>query len=508
MLKAISTGIGVGVALNNVQGTMASTLGGYDRRRDDWKFQADSAKAELAQIDRQIASGELRVAIAEHELANQKRQIDNARQLHEFITSKFTNRDLYDWMIGQIATVYFQAYQLAYDLAKKAERCYRHELGIPVTSFVQFGYWDSLRKGLMAGEKLQYDLRRMDASYQEQNRRELELTKHVSLAMLDPKKILDLRRNGSCTVSLPEELFDLDYQGHYFRRIRSVGLSLPCVAGPYTTVSCSLRLLANRYRVNTVSGSLPNDPYGWEGPNDSRFRSESAPQTSMATSSGQNDSGMFELNFRDERYLPFEGSGAISTWQIDLTDDPKLRQFDYETITDLILHVRYTAREDAGPFRAGAQAHLKKVIDGGVQNSQMPLSRFFSARHEFPSEWYRFFHPAAGGDQVLSMQWAADRFPFFAQSRTLVVDNIQIFARLTAANDYTAVLTDRNALAVNFSMNAGNSYFAAPDPNNPVNAFALGDVALKMRKAAAQDYKSLLEADVEDLIVLVHYHLK
>jgi hypothetical protein len=28
---------------------------------------------------------------------------------------------------------------------------------------------------------------------------------------------------------------------------------------------------------------------------------------------------MFELNFRDERYLPFEGAGAISTWQLELT---------------------------------------------------------------------------------------------------------------------------------------------------------------------------------------------
>jgi hypothetical protein len=31
------------------------------------------------------------------------------------------------------------------------------------------------------------------------------------------------------------------------------------------------------------------------------------------------DSGVFELNFRDERYLPFEGAGAInSTWTLDL----------------------------------------------------------------------------------------------------------------------------------------------------------------------------------------------
>jgi hypothetical protein len=40
---------------------------------------------------------------------------------------------------------------------------------------------------------------------------------------------------------------------------------------------------------------------------------------SIATSSGQADSGLFELNFRDERYLPFEGAGAISRWRLELS---------------------------------------------------------------------------------------------------------------------------------------------------------------------------------------------
>jgi hypothetical protein len=39
---------------------------------------------------------------------------------------------------------------------------------------------------------------------------------------------------------------------------------------------------------------------------------------SVATSNAQNDSGLFELNFRDERYLPFEGTGAISSWRLEL----------------------------------------------------------------------------------------------------------------------------------------------------------------------------------------------
>ena len=36
-----------------------------------------------------------------------------------------------------------------------------------------------------------------------------------------------------------------------------------------------------------------------------------AAREAIATSSGQNDSGLFELNFRDERYLPFEFHGAM-----------------------------------------------------------------------------------------------------------------------------------------------------------------------------------------------------
>ena len=64
---------------------------------------------------------------------------------------------------------------------------------------------------------------------------------------------------------------------------------------------------------------------------------ETTPQTSMATSSGQTDSGMFELNFRDERYLPFEGAGAVSRWRLELP--APLPQFDYGSIADVLLHV-------------------------------------------------------------------------------------------------------------------------------------------------------------------------
>jgi hypothetical protein len=67
-----------------------------------------------------------------------------------------------------------------------AKRAYRFELGEDTTSFVQFGYWDSLRKGLSAGERLSQDLKRMEAAYLDRNQHKFEITKHVSLRQLDP----------------------------------------------------------------------------------------------------------------------------------------------------------------------------------------------------------------------------------------------------------------------------------------------------------------------------------
>jgi hypothetical protein len=50
---------------------------------------------------------------------------------------------------------------------------------------------------------------------------------------------------------------------------------------------------------------------------------------SVVTSSAQQYSGLFETNLRDERSLPFENAGVISTWRLELP--AVYRQFDYDT---------------------------------------------------------------------------------------------------------------------------------------------------------------------------------
>src|SRR6185503_1797048 len=159
-------------AVLNSSASMSATLGGYWRRFDEWKFQERVAAKELEQVEKQIAAADIRKAIAERELINHDLQIDNAKEVNEFLRNKFTNRELYDWMVSQIAAIYFQSYQVAYDVAKRAERAYRYELGLRDSNFIQFGYWDSLKKGLLCGERLHHDLQRMDVAYLDRNRRE------------------------------------------------------------------------------------------------------------------------------------------------------------------------------------------------------------------------------------------------------------------------------------------------------------------------------------------------
>lgn len=433
----------------------AATSASHDRRFDDWKLQERLADRELDHLDKQIDSAKVRITIAEQELENQKLQIENAKATDEFMRSKYTNKELYQWQIGQISSTYFRSYKLAYDLAKRAERCFRFELGLQDSSYINFGYWDSLKKGLLSGEQLQNDLHRLENAMLELNRREFEVTKHVSLSLLDPLALVKLRETGKCFFRVPEEIFDLDFPGHYFRRIKSVSLTLPCVVGPYTTVSCTVRLLKNSIRINTTNGDngYPHnvDDVGLPA-DDTRFIENNIPVKAIAASNGQNDSGVFELTFRDERYLPFEGAGVISDWMLELFNDlpannpdpakpdfgKPLRQFDYSTISDAVLLIKYTAREDAGPFKNGAVKHLREYFE---EDGTTPSIRLFNLQQEFPGQWHRFLNPinvAAGN--VFEFDMVNSLFPLKDVDKTLKINTVWLLARCTRPDAYTVVI--------------------------------------------------------------------
>ena len=243
--------LAMGSSIATFKATMASIMAGFDRRQDDWQYQADQARKEQKLIDKQIVGADLRRQIAEQELTNHELQIEQSQAIEAVLRDKYTNVELYDYMIGQLSQVFFQTYQLAYDTAKVAERALQHELGDPNATFVDFGYWDSLRKGLLAGERMSYDLQRMERSYVDLNKREYELTKHVSLAVTDPSALMRLRTTGECFVELPEALFDSRPPGPVPAPDKTVSVTIPCVAGPYTSINCTLTLLRNSVRTSS-----------------------------------------------------------------------------------------------------------------------------------------------------------------------------------------------------------------------------------------------------------------
>ncbi|MCC7454256.1 MAG: hypothetical protein IT222_08835, partial [Crocinitomix sp.] len=277
-------------------------------RWEEWKHQEQQTKIDLKRIEKELLSAEIRLALAEKEAENHELQIEQSQEQLDYMKSKFTNAQLYNWMSTELSKLYRSSFEMAYQLAKKAEKAWQHELGMN-DQFVKYGHWDSLYKGLLSGEKLMNDLRRMETAYMDKNEREYELIKHVSLAQLDPFALLMLRETGTCAFEIPELLYDMDYPGQYFRRLKSVSICIPCITGPYTSVNAKLTLEKSRYRKNThLSPDYFDKMNDFANPaDDSRFvYSHQTPQ-SIATSNGQNDSGVFELNFRDERYLPFEG---------------------------------------------------------------------------------------------------------------------------------------------------------------------------------------------------------
>jgi hypothetical protein len=435
---------------------MAGRAAGFERRADDWLLQYNLAAHELMQNGRRILSSLIGEQVAHHEYQSIRKQIEDAQEVDRYLHDKFSNEELYFWMQGEISRLYYEYYRFAFDTARKAERTMKQELMRPeldAQDFVKFNYWDGGRKGLLSGEALLLDVKRMEMAYLDNNKRELELTRHISLRRLNPLALLTLKATGSCTVTLPEWLYDIDGPGHYMRRIKTVALSIPSVVGPYASINCTLTLLRSSLRKSPV----PLDgEYARQGQEDERFVDYTGGQ-SIVTSSASNDSGLFETNLHGERFLPFEGAGAESTWKLDLPRD--YPAFDFATISDVVLHVRYTARQ--GVEGTKVQTALNDMFQDAGRSD---LALLFSLRHDFPNAWSRF----VAGDADFSAVIRKDCFPYFTQSKDIVILGMDLYdggdaARHHAAGDAAAWTAAADDLADQSQF----VFTAAPDPAAP-----------------------------------------
>lgn len=423
VIQTTTQSLKLGADVISYQGQSAGRKAGALRSLQDRILQANLAGYEITNIDKQIISSKIRIDMAKREISNQQKQIDQAKEAENFLKSKYSNVELYSWMEGSVRSLFYQNYTHAYDLAKQAENSYRFERPQDKTSYVQNGYWDPARDGVLSGEKLYSALKQLQGAFQSKRGHDYEITKHVSLRQLDPLSLISFRETGSCEFSVPEHLYDMDFPGHYLRRIKSVSITIPCVVGPCTSINSTLRLISHKYRTDTTTPS----GYGEikDGSPDSRFATVHIPIQSIAVTSAENDPGLFEFNFRDEHYNPFEGAGAISSWRLELPSN--IRQFAYESITDMVLHIKYTSLEGGDAFKTSAMDFVNETI-ADVQLST--LHAIFDIKNEFATGWSRLLGAEAGQleRRVLNMPSLNDRLPIMTRGRKAMAVDIQVLS--------------------------------------------------------------------------------
>ena len=179
--QAFATSLEKVMSKHDTEADLAAAQAEYQRRREEWQHELDLLAKEKAQVEKRITETQLKLEISSAELRRHDIEVDNSRKVESYLRDKYTNQQLYGWMLGQLSGVYFQAYKVAFDAAQQAERAFRFERGDPSSSFIEFSYWDSLKNGLFAGERLLLDLRRMESAHIEGDRRALEVTRHISL---------------------------------------------------------------------------------------------------------------------------------------------------------------------------------------------------------------------------------------------------------------------------------------------------------------------------------------
>ncbi len=423
------------VALSDIASTSAGlsiTESGWERRLADWSHQIDILKIEIQQIERQILGAQRRRDQLLNDLNSYARQLEQSREIQDFLRDKFTAHNLYLYLQKETAALHHKSYHLALHSARQAQYAFNVERGHTARSFLPDCNWDSLHEGLMAGETLAAALRRMEKAYFDENAREYELTKQISLRQHFPAQFLRLRLTGSCEIEVPEWMFDHDFPGHYMRRIKSASLTIPCVTGPYAGVHCRLTLLGSATRIDPRLSAPPHecccppDVCCPECSNDERMAHEYLPcaddprvvrqfgaRDAIATSTGQNDSGLFVLDFNDQRYLPFEYMGAVSRWRIELPPD--------NTLTDFNLRLGFTSREGGPVLRRAAQAASRKRLPGDGW-------RLFDVRHEFPDAWHRLTECCEHdtGESKLRIRFERRMFPFVPGTREVSIGGMAI----------------------------------------------------------------------------------
>jgi hypothetical protein len=349
----------------------------FERRRQEWELSRG-----LADKDLQIAQVQITSARLQHQVAQQEQQVAvdqlvHARAVAEFLATKFTNAELYDWMSGVLGKAYAFFLQQATALALLAQAQLAFERQELVSGFIVGDYWQVNsgqlgqtgpdRRGITGSVRLLQDIIRLDEHAFDTDRRKLHLTQIIAVSQFAAFELEQFRQTGVLTFATPQALFDSDFPGHYLRLVRQVSVSLIALVPPGRGLRATLsasgvsRAVVARGDFQTVT--LQREP------------------ETIALTAPINANGLFQLEPESNLLRPFEGMGVDTVWQLHL---PKpANPFDFRSIAEVLLTIEYTALDSA--------EYREQIIRS--LNRAFSADRSFSVRDQFPDAWYQLNNP-------------------------------------------------------------------------------------------------------------------
>ena len=386
-IQTISQGLSTMANMSSTQSQLLRMRADFARRRKDWQQQQKLANFDAQALGVQLQQANLHVQIKQEDANLTSLAIDHAQSVVDFLVTKFTNAELFEWMSRILQGLYAEQLQRATVTARLAQQQLTFDL-LQSVDVIQTSYWNipvqnSLpgntssnagttdRKGLTGAERLLADLEQLDTIAAQQTTRKLQLTRTISLATVAPGDFQRLKETGEMWFQTTEQDFDQEFPGHYFRRIHKIKVSVLALVPPARGIRATLTNIGpSRVMVPGTAGF--------------ELRTLPASNESVSLTSPQNASGLFELDIQSELKLPFEGVGVDTLWHFELP--MPANPMDFDSIADVQVTFEYTARYSAD-YRAELVANPQKLprVFGAV--------RVFSFRAELADQWYALHNP-------------------------------------------------------------------------------------------------------------------
>lgn len=394
---------------------IASVNAALERRRDEWQLQQRLAEQDsrIGEVLQKIADDHVQIATQERAIAGI--QADNARDSVEFLTNKFTNVELFDWMSNILEAVYSFFLQQATATAKLGENQLAFERQEVPPAYIKADYWSvpaetsllgstdgqgSDRRGLTGSARLLQDIFQLDQYAFATNKRKLPLTKTISLARLAPVEFQRFRETGVMPFITSMEMFDRGFPGHYLRLIKRVRTSIIALIPPVDGLHATLSTTGPSRVV--IGGDV--------------FQTVPIRRTPefIAMSAPNNSTGVFELDPQPDMLLPFEGSGVEMSWEFNMPKAANL--FDYRSIADVLITLEYTALYSSD-YRQQVIQTLRPTVSS---------DRPFSLRTQFADQWYDL-HNAEQTSTPMTVRFTTLREDFPPNVEGLKIQHIVLY---------------------------------------------------------------------------------